>query len=410
MRRAPLISLLVWFLAASYAGATDFRAVDQFDLKSGETVTNELWLQAHTITVDGTAADDLFLFADGSVVAATNGKPAVLLSGSMQGDVWAAGESLELSGHVARHARLIGFKSVYINGSVGQNLIALGGTVSVGEASEVSGSAVLIGQDVLAEGTMHGKTRIYGSQVTLSGTFDGDVTITASDINVMPGTHIAGNLYYLMNKDLILDSKVEIGGKLIKQEPVAVPQPAGLSLAAILLQMGLFFGAMLVGMAFISILPSVVAMSVHHLSESCWRCLLIGFATFCLVPMTAFFLLFTVIGLPLALVMLLAYVILVYLSKIIVGIYVGHLILRRKNSGPVSLMLPLLAMGLFVIYLGTSLPFPIDILIWFVSTFLGLGALVSTILDRRTPVMVAYPKNPAEPPPPLPGAMGPSSG
>jgi len=256
---------------------------------------------------------------------------------------------------------------------------------------------------------MHGRTRIYGSQVTLSGTFDGDVTITASDINVMPGTHIAGNLYYLMNKDLILDSKVEIGGKLIKQEPVAVTQPTGLSLAAVLLQVGLFFGAMLVGMAFISILPSVVAMSVHHLSESFWRCLVIGFATFCLVPMTAFFLLFTVIGLPLALVMLLAYIILVYLSKIIVGIYLGHLILRRKNSGPVSLLLPLLAMGLFVIYLGTSLPFPIDILIWFVSTFLGLGALVSTILDRRTPVMVAYPKKPAEPPPPLPGATGPSS-
>ena len=410
MRRTHLIPLLLWLLGASYAGATDFRTVDHFNLSAGEAVTNELWLQAHTIAVDGTAGDDLFLFADGSVVASTNGKPAVALSGTMRGDVWAAGESIELSGHAARHARLVGFKSVFINGSVGQNLIAAGGTVSVGEAAEIGGSAVLIGQDVLAEGTVHGRTRIFGTQATLSGTFDGDVTITASDITIMPGTHITGNLYYLMNKDLILDSKVAMGGKLIKIEPKVVTQPAGLSLAAVLLQVGLLFGAILVGMAFISILPSVVAMSVHHLSESFWRCLLIGFATFCLVPMAAFFLIFTVIGLPLSLVMILAYLILVYLAKIIAGIYLGHLILRRKNSGPVSLLLPLLATGLFVIYLGTSLLFPINLLLWFTFTFLGLGALVSTILDRRTPVMVAYPKNPADPPPPLPGAMGPSSG
>lgn len=410
MKKTILIFLLPWALALPPATATDFRATDHFELGADKTITNELWLRAHTIAVKGTTEDDIFLLADGSVAASTNDQPALSLSGPLRGDVWAAGESIELAGPASRHARLLGFKSVYINSAVAKNLIAVGGTVSMGEAAEVGGSSILIGQDVLAEGTLQGTTHIYGSQVTLSGTFNGDVTITAADINVMPGTHIAGNLSYLMDRDLILDSKVTIGGKMIKLEPKVVAQPSGMSVGTLLLQLGLLFGAILTGMAFISLFPGVVALSVQNLAESFWRCLLIGFATFCLVPMTAFFLIFTVVGLPLSLVMILAYFIVVYLAKIIVGIHVGHLILRRKQGGPVALPLPMLTMGLFVMYLGTSLPFPINILLWFAFVFLGLGSLVSTVLDRRTPVMVAYSSTLGNAPPPLPGDTGPGAG
>lgn len=61
------------------------------------------------------------------------------------------------------------------------------------------------------------------------------------------------------------------------------------------------------------------------------RGLLILFIT----PVVCFFLLFTVIGIPLALITLVLYVILVYISQIFIGIFIGQKILeyfRHRSS------------------------------------------------------------------------------
>jgi cytoskeletal protein CcmA (bactofilin family) len=400
MMKPAALALLLLVLAVPFAKATDFLTAEHYRLDRTRTVTNELWLQARTIVVAGTAQDDLFLLADGSAAMTTNGTPPLLLSGDMQADVWAAGESIVVSGSIARHGRFIGFKTVGIDGPVKRNLMALGGTVSVGEKGEVSGDAVLVARDVLVNGIIHGTTRIYGSQATLAGQFGGDVTITAGDINVMPGTRIAGNLNYLMEKDLILDSRVTIEGKLIKMTPQAVVPASPWSMNTILWQMGLCLGALLVGMAFVSFFPGVAAISLIKLSESFWRCVLMGFIAFCLIPMAAFFLIFTIIGLPLSLIMAMIYLIVIYVGKIIAAMYLGQLLLRNSQAASAGSALPRLLLGLLVVYAGFCLPFPIDILLWFAFTLMGLGGLMSCVLDRRLPVMVG--SLPAGKPPPLP--------
>jgi cytoskeletal protein CcmA (bactofilin family) len=389
-------TLLALLLAVPLAGATDFLAAQHYDLAGNQTITNELWLQAQTISMAGTAEDDLFLLANGSTSLATNETPAVRLAGDMQADVWAMGESILISGPVARHARLLGYKSVTVNGPVKRNLIAVGGSVVVGEKAELSGNALLAGRDVLANGTIHGKTRIYATQVTLSGQFDGDMTITATDITVMPGTHISGNLNYLMDKDLILDSKVVLGGHLIKITPqTVVRQPSSFSLGAMAWQVGLCFGALLVGITLVSFFPT------DKVKESIWRCLLVGFVSFCLIPMVSFFLIFTLVGLPLCIVLVLLYLIALYVGKIITAIYLGQVLLRGRQNAPVASALPPLLLGLLIVYAGVALPFPIDILLWFAFTLVGLGGLVSAILDRRALATEVASSDLAGAPPPL---------
>jgi hypothetical protein len=62
-----------------------------------------------------------------------------------------------------------------------------------------------------------------------------------------------------------------------------------------------------------------------------------------------------------------------------------------------------------ILYAASSLPFPFGILFWFIMTLAGMGALVGAILDRRIPVMVSYPQDPATKPPPLPGNFPPGA-
>ena len=176
-----------------------------------------------------------------------------------------------------------------------------------------------------------------------------------------------------------------------------------------MLQLTLLCGAIMVGMAFISLMPGIAALSVHKLAESFWRCILFGFIAFALVPLIAAFLLFTVAGIPLSVILILAYVIMIYVSKIIVGLFIGHLIIRKSTPVPPNLLFPVMSLGLLALYAATSLPFPFDIVFWFAITLSGMGALVSAILDRRTPVLVSCSVESGSKPPPMPGATPPNA-
>jgi len=389
---------------AGPAQATDFRSLPgAFTLAAEESLTNELWILAATVDLRGQTADDLFLMSAGSAGTATNAPATIQLAGTARGDVWAAGDSIDTSGPIERHARLLGYRFVQIGGPIGRNLMAAGGAIRLTESASIAGDALLAGRDVISEGAVAGKTRIYADSATLSGTFGGDVTVVAAKIVVVPGTRIAGNLEYRAEPELILDSNVALGGKLIRME---APKPVRARMTAgdAFLQLALGAAAFLAGLVFTSLFPAVMAASLHRVTTEFWKSLLLGFVAFCLIPMTAFFLLLTLIGIPLSLLSLFAYGILLYAGKIVGALALGRWLVYRGAQPPLLRLIPLLALGLLVVYAAALLPFPIDILVWFGFTLPGMGALAGAIMDRRSAVLVAVPQAPASGPPPLPGA------
>lgn len=402
---ALLGSLLAILCFAGPASATDFRSVEgAYVLQPDQSVSNELWLMAATIDIRGQANDDLFLLSETAATTSTNAPASIQLAGTALGDVWAAGDSIESSGAIRRHARLLGYRYIQAGGTFERNLIAAGGSISVPESASIAGDALLAGRDVIVEGTIAGKTRLYAESATLAGRFGGDVTVIATAITVMPGTHIEGNLVYRdgENKEMILDPKVALQGKLIRLAPPAKAVQGWPSLGDVTLQLMLCMAAILVGIVFAGIFPSLTAMSVQRLTQSFWKCLFLGFVAFCLIPMTAFFLALTLVGIPLALLALCAYAILVYAGKLTAALYLGYRVVHRFAEPAAPRLFPLLALGALLIYAAALLPFPIDILVWFGFTLPGMGALAGAIMDRRTPVFMTFPPPPASGPPPLP--------
>jgi cytoskeletal protein CcmA (bactofilin family) len=403
MKHRLILILIVFLLAWPPSGfATDFHFQDtDYTCGAGKVLTNELWLMARTIDLKGEAMDDLLLYAETSNAGiTTNASSTVQVGGIVQGSIWAAGESIETTGIIERHARLLGYRFVEISGQIKRNLIAVGGTISMPASAVISGNALFAGREVMLEGSVAGNTTIYAESATLAGSFTGNVTIVASAITVMPGTRIGGNLNYRMNQELILDSGVALRGNLIRLEtPVAAPKKA--TLGDYIMQLGLCMAAILAGLAFSRLFPVMTGLCMQRITDSFWKSLLIGFVAFCLIPTTAFFLLFTIIGIPLSLIALLFYIILLYLGKIIAALYLGQWMIYRHTKPPVIHPLPLLTLGLATLYTAAMIPFPIDILVWFTFTLLGMGAIVGAILDRRTPVLMAYPtgKPPVAPPP-----------
>jgi cytoskeletal protein CcmA (bactofilin family) len=399
-RRLGLILLLSILACAGHAASGP--PTGDYCLASNDTLQAETWLHAATITLLGTTDDDLFLLSNpGTSAASTNATAAIRLGGVMNGDVWALGDDVELTGAARDHARLAGLRTVHVMGSVGRNLLAIANAVHLDAPSTVAGNVMVLARDVIAQGRVDGNATFRAQKVVLGGHITGNVAITAASITIAPDTEIGGNLAYLSDgADLVLDPRVKVTGQVTRLSPPPATETSPVGLNTLILQLGLFLGALLAGLLLFSLLPAFALASVARLDQSVWRAVLIGFAACALIPMLAVLLMFTLVGIPLGIMVLLVYALLLYFGKAIAAFHLARVLIRRLHPTAPQALMPVLALGLLLIYTAVNLPFPLSTAAWFAFTFMGVGAMVGTVLDRRVPVLAVTPPGG---PPPLPG-------
>jgi cytoskeletal protein CcmA (bactofilin family) len=352
------------------ADAIEFVQRDQFISGEAETLRDEMWISAQAITISGEALDDLF--AAGNVLD---------LRGNFKSDVWASGKQVIAAGRFSDHVRLVS-QTVQVSGALGSSLTALGTTVKIDPSATIARNMLCLGENIISEGSVAGNVRIVAQKATIGGKIAGNVSIAAQEIVILPGTTIGGDLDYTAPKELVLSPSVTLGGKLVRTFEAPVPrQLLKPNLAG---HFGFAFAALLTGLVFSSIFSHYTAHTVQLLRTSRGACLLTGFAALFLIPMSAFLLIFTLVGLPLCILMILFYCILLYLSKVATGLWLGALILRRKEITKHN-RAGALAIGLLVIYAltaFTAISFFVSILI----AIYGLGALLLALFKK--PVLI----------------------
>jgi cytoskeletal protein CcmA (bactofilin family) len=360
---------VIALFAAQGVQAVEFVQAGQFISGEPEVLREELWISADTVTISGEAQEDLFLAGS-----------SLDLRGTFLGDVWGAGNSAIAAGVFSDNVRLAA-RLVQVSGAVRGSLTAAGNTVKIEPSAAIAKDMLCLGENVISEGSVAGNVRIMAQKATIGGKIAGDVSIAAQDIVVLPDTVIGGDLIYTAPKELVLSPSVQLGGELVRKFEVAPPRQVFKPLGAHFL-----FGtaALLAGMVFCGIFPRYTAGAFNALRTVPGVCMLTGAAALFLIPMTAFLLLFTFIGLPLSILLILAYLILLYLSKIAVGLWLGALILRRTEI-PRRGLFGTLALGLLIVYALTAVDaasLPVHIVI----AILGLGALILALF--RKPVLI----------------------
>ncbi|MCC7299501.1 MAG: hypothetical protein IT583_00275 [Verrucomicrobia bacterium] len=362
---------LAALLFSQSVSAIEFVQREQFISSGAETLRDEIWVSAKNITVSSEVLDDLFAAGD-----------VLDLRGNFQSDVWAAGgDEVIAAGRFGDHVRLAA-RTAKISGSLSGSLTAMGNTVKIDPSATIGKSVLCLGENVISEGTIAGNVRIVAQKATLGGKIAGDISITAQEIVILPGTVIGGNLSYTAPKELVLSPSVALGGKLTRS--FAAPQPNHFLKPDLTGHFFFAFAAFLTGMVFCSLFPRYTARSLQLLRTSRGTCVLTGLAAFFILPILCFLLVFTLVGLPLSLLMFLFYCILLYLSKIAVGLLLGTLILRRKVLTKQSLP-GTLAIGLLVVYLLTAIT-AVSVVVSSLVTIYGLGALVLALFKK--PVLI----------------------
>ncbi len=355
---------------ASTVQAIEFVQREQFISSEAETLRDEIWISAQNITISGEALDDLF--AAGGVLD---------LRGNFKGDVWAGGEQVIAAGRFNDHVRLAS-RTVQVSGTMDNSLTAIGTTIKIEPTATVAKNLLCLGDHFINEGLISGNARIVAKKATLGGKFVGDVSIAAQEIVILPGTMIGGNLNYTAPKELVLSPSVTLSGKL--NRTFEAPPPKQFLKQNLISHFTFAIAALLTGLVFSSVFPFYTASTIHQLRTARGSCLLTGFAAMFVIPIIAFLLLFTFIGLPLSILLFLFYFILLYLCKIAVGFWLGALVLRRKEISKQN-RTGILAVGLLIIYALTAFT-AISLTVNILVIILGLGGLLLALFKK--PVLI----------------------
>ncbi|HSR88234.1 MAG TPA: polymer-forming cytoskeletal protein [Pontiella sp.] len=358
---------LICLLSTASHGA-EFLATNAYVVAADQTVSDEIWVVANTVQTDGSFGNDLFA-ASGMEMS---------LKGTYEGNVWAAaGTTVTLDGECRRNVRITG-QTLRIDGTIGGNLIAMGNTVIIGTNTTIGGNARLIGNSVVMEGTARGKVSIHSARTTtLGGRMESDVNVVSPDIFFTARARIDGNLTYTSGQELLPANGV-VAGNLQRVTPETPPL---MSVNRAKSHAMWFFAAFLTGVPFITLFPMTTAMASLLARKSPMKCLAVGFIASFLLPVFGLMSISSIIGLPLGALLLASWGILVYVSRIIMALMIGTMILK-SGSTSIGRVLISMASGLALIYLATLVP-SIGLPVQMAVVWMGMGALLLALVQKR---------------------------
>lgn len=199
---------------------------------------------------------------------------------------------------------------------------AIGADESVAVAVVVSGDFALIESDAEVVVVVSGVATIDGSRVETLVVVDGRAELTN-------GARVSGDVW-LTNSTLNEDGTTEVIGSVRRD---AAGLAAGFWVFALLMLIGLGVLALLGSQVLAAIAPNTVRRAGLAIRQGFGSVVLAGLALWILVPILAWVLIITVVGIPTALAIFLVVLPMMgFVGYLVTGILLGELILGRRDS------------------------------------------------------------------------------
>ncbi|HTW91755.1 MAG TPA: polymer-forming cytoskeletal protein [bacterium] len=333
---------------------------------------------AQSINVSGPVTRNLFLAAQ-----------SVDASGAVAGDIVAICATLNVNGTVGGAVRA-GAGTIYINGGVGQDVLAGCANLVIGKNAEVRGDIAAACRSLDIDGVVRGDIKAVARQVRISGSIDGDVDVTVTDkLTLTPDARIYGNLRYRSSKKLDIGNPDMVFGNI---EHVQLPSPSEIkemkprpgTFVTFFLPFTILsiIGALVVGFLLVAIwkqaLDEGIARSFAHWGRT------LGFGTigFLIGPMSILIAFALIITIPAGLIAGAAYLVSLYLAKVLAGLFSGRLLFRVFGSPDVSLWWAA-PVGIIVVFGLCAIPVA-GWAIWLISMAVGFGVIAELLGMSRT--------------------------
>jgi cytoskeletal protein CcmA (bactofilin family) len=339
-----------------------------------------------TVAVEGSVEDDLFV-AGGtvSVPAAVHGDlfaagARVEAGGTVDGNLIAAGASVAVRGPVRRDLIVGALARVRVEAPVTGKLIAIGADVSVAKAARIGGTAVINGGSVTLEGDVGRDVLVNAGQVVIAGTIGGTLRVNAGRVEFRPGARIDGDIQYAGVETLTVPAGVSVGGRTVPTgSPTADTSLDTALLGALAWGTGLFLMGMVLYLAF----PGFVSANAGHVARGPFSTLLVGVAALVFTPVLAALLMFTLIGFPIALLVLFGYLAAITMGAALAGFGAVALVVPARLGPPTGRASAAARYAVFTLVLALVSLLPLaGPWLLFLVVALGVGAAARTLLGE----------------------------
>ncbi len=320
----------------------------------------------------------------GDLIAAGGG---VDVDAAVNSDAIVAGGTLRVAGSVGGSVYACG-GHVTVDGTVGRNARVCGGRVEIGPKADIAGGVSIAGGEVQLEGAVKRYVQIAGGHVRIDGTVGGDVVVTSGSIELGPNARIGGKLRYRSREELQRDPAAQVAGGVERAgksaQAIAHAERRVHRAAGFVWTVGLIVAAAVL----VAALPGFTTRVAATLRSRAAMSLLIGFIALVCIPVLAIVLFVTLVGIPLALLTLVAYAALLLLGHVVTGIGLGDWALARFRAGDAARTgwrIGAAVVALLAIAILARIPF-LGGLVTFLVLIAGVGAL---LMQARRPAAAA---------------------
>ena len=382
------IAALVLLLVPVWCSAQRFNSGDNIVIS--QPVYEDVYLAGGNITINAPIYGDLVI-AGGQIN----------INDSVSNDIIIGGGEITLSGHAGDDIRLAGGR-LNINQNVTGDVVVTGGTVLLSRNSNVGGSLIAGGGEVTVDGTINGYVRSMagsfvlngrvgkyldarGKDISINGTVAGDAVLSADEIEVGQDAAFAGKVRYWSDDQVNFGQSVKSGDAVL-DESLRLDRDTGRYLGfATILGLLWYLGAALVFIMLIQFLFGryIQRASLNLEQAGAGRSILYGFLFFVLFPVVILVALLTLIGIPLALLLMFLFMTLILLATVITSLVMANYINIRYYDDREMWRQVWTAFGIFIILKLISLIPILGWLLLIVAVCLAFGLLIAEVLRVR---------------------------
>lgn len=400
MRRSVFLFLLLGLSCSTLTtSAATFRATEEQILTLSIPINDDLYAAGANLQVLESVNGDL---------VAAGGE--VTITGPVKQDVIIAGGRVRIEGAVDDDVRVAGGE-VTIATTIKDDLIVAGGTVRIDRDAIIGGDAIVLGGSLFIDGTVKGKLMTSGGNIVIGGIVQGDAEVNGGVLAL--SNTILGNLRLRADQVTLGDSAV-VGGDLrywlksgerdfgssvkgtVTFDPALSRLPdvrmkAGFAtafLAGVLGLIGLkFLSGVLAILVFVLLTKTFFRDAAKRVLKTPWRDLWYGFLYFAVMPIIAFLLLITVIGIPFALLAGVAYIFSFVFALPVASVLTAWVIDQKYAKGWSKTKLFLAATGCYLLLKILGL---IPVIGWIpvvLAVLIAFGALLQIKVERLKKVL-----------------------
>ena len=364
-------ALLAFGLLLAPEPASAFAAHRHEDVRiaAGERVEESLvaW-GGDRVDVDGVV--------DGDLIAASE---RVAIRGEVTGSLYVFCRDLEITGKVGGAVHAIA-ESTRVEGEIGGAVYAVGEDFTLSRTSRAKSDVNLFAEDAVLEGPVGRDAHIAGERLDVSGEVGRNVHgLWLDELSLRDTAHVRGNVEVRLEEGREIDraAGARVDGE-VRAEQRLRPREHYLdhyrSWRFYAVNLLWYAAAFLFGL-FVYWVGPVVFRGAVRTGPELFRALGLGLVVLVMGPVAAVVAALTVVGLPMAVLLVFLYIVALYTADVVVGAWLGRWLAPPADASLLSFGKSF-ALGLAILYVVALVPF-LGPAIGLVALLLGLGLLTA---------------------------------